>query len=84
MDGSIKAREIIIARSLINIEIVEEVVDTDQPGAKSFNFINYRSNHVVGFFAALGKILPKGGGNISLGRGDVNNNIGGNSGGTFA
>lgn len=60
------------------------MVNADKLGAKFLDLGDNRADHVAGFFAALGEILPERGGNRALKGFGVNYNIGRNRGGAFA
>lgn len=60
------------------------MIDTDKLGFEAADLGDNRSDHVGGFFAALSQVLPKRARHRSLGGIDIDDDIGGGTGGTFA
>ena len=54
VDNLVEAGEVVIARSLKDLVVVKEMVDTDELDLERTEELGNRANHISGLLAALG------------------------------
>ena len=79
VDGTVKAGEVKIVWTTIDIVIIKNVIDADKLGLKEAKLVHDRADHVTGFLATLSYILPKIGRYSADCGFRIDGNIGGNA-----
>jgi len=80
VDGTVKAGEVKIVWTTIDVEVIKNMIDADKLWLKEAKLVDNRADHVTGFLAALGDILPKIGGYSADCGFRIDGNIGGDTG----
>lgn len=83
VNRAVKAGKIVDAVAFVDPIKIKNMINADQFRLKGAEEGNGGFDHVGGFLAALGEVLPEGGGDWTLSLAGVDDDIGGGAGGTF-